>query len=104
MPSQPWPEQALNLELRPGADAQPDRTGGCDADQRHDDLLEIVLRDEVPPNHLADLQQFRRGHFCDNLLSPMLARPFRDLGNGLGTTAADHYSHDEGPAVARERH
>jgi len=29
----------------------------------------------------------------------MLARPFRDLGNGLGTTAADHYSHDEGPAA-----
>ena len=42
MPSQPWPEQALNLELRPGADAQPDRTGECDADQRHDDLLEIL--------------------------------------------------------------
>jgi len=99
MPSQPWPEQALNLELRPGADAQPDRTGGSDADQRHDDLLEIVLRDEVPPNHLVDLPQFRRGHFCDNLLSPMLARPFGDPGNGLGATATEHYPHDEGPAA-----
>jgi len=29
----------------------------------------------------------------------MLARPFRDLGNGLSAAATDHYPHDEGPAA-----
>ena len=77
--------------------ATADDSGDAEGDYpaEHDDaLLGPVFRDEVLSKYLVDLQQFRRGNFCDNLLSPMPARPFRDLRNGVGATATDHYPHD----------
>jgi hypothetical protein len=61
-------------EHQVGAPANDSADAKGDYRTEHDDaLLGPVLREEVLPKHLVDLQQFRRGHFCDICLEDFAA-------------------------------